>query len=301
MEAAYARDLAFYIVAPNLRISNNSWRPCEASYPAFIAEVSKALQSYVGYRGNSQMIVDEATAFDYGMEMARRSLNERGDRIVNDPNESERNNLVDNLWFERRDESTIDEKTHEPKFHKELTSLMKETETIQGDRKISSIFPIAQISLDAEPGQRSPTLAMLLILAQDIVRRNIQEPTHTYQTWHNQLREPLGQVADRLGITFPVFLHNISPFWLPSLVQAEYGLDEQRMRLYMEAMERATISEMLAYLMAVGLTMMYRGPVPYKSSCSTREAQPCSASWSFRRIKEVGYLRSLKLWTQRVP
>ena len=175
------------------------------------------------------MVVDEATAFDYGMEMARRSLNERGDRIVNDPNESERNNLVDNLWFERRDESTIDEKTHEPKFHKELTNLMKETETIQGDRKNSSIFPLAQISLDAEPGQRSPTLAMLLILAQDIVQRNIQEPTHTYQTWHDQLREPLGQVADRLGITFPVFLHNISPFWLPSLVQAEYGLDEQRM------------------------------------------------------------------------
>ena len=52
-EAAFARDLPFYIVAPNLRINNNSWRPCEASYPAFIAEVSKALQSYVGYRGNS--------------------------------------------------------------------------------------------------------------------------------------------------------------------------------------------------------------------------------------------------------
>ena len=260
MEAAYARDLAFYIVAPNLRISNNSWRPCEASYPAFIAEVSKALQSYVGYRGNSQMVVDEAAAFDYGMEMARRSLNERGDRIVNDPNESERNNLVDNLWFERRDESTVDEKTHEPKFHKELTKLMKETETVLGDRKNSSIFPMAQISLDAEPGQRSPTLAMLLILARDVVQKNIQEPTQTYQTWHDRLREPLGQVAERLGITFPVFLHNISPFWLPSLVQAEYGLDEQRMRLYMEAMERATVSELLAYLMAVGLTMMYRGP-----------------------------------------
>ena len=259
-EAAYARDLPFYIVAPNLRINNNSWRPCEASYPAFIAEVSKALQSYVGYRGNSQIIIDEATAFDYGMEMARRSMNERGDRIVNDPNENERDNLVDNLWFERRDESTLDEKTHEPKFHKELTSLMKKTEMIQGDRKNSSIFPIAQVSLDAEPGLRSHTLAMLSILAQDIVRRNTREPTHTYQTWHNQLREPLSQVAERLGIPFPVFLHNISPFWLPSLVQAEYGLDEQRMRLYMDAMERATISEMLAYLMAVGLTMMYRGP-----------------------------------------
>ena len=49
-EATYARELSFYIVAPNLRINATTWRPCEASYPAFLAEVSKALQAYTGYR-----------------------------------------------------------------------------------------------------------------------------------------------------------------------------------------------------------------------------------------------------------
>ena len=63
-----------------------------------------------------------------------------------------------------------------------------------------------------------------------------------------------------LGILFPVLLYNISPFWLPNLVQAEYNLDEQRLLSYVEAMERATISEMLAYLMAVGLQAVHRGP-----------------------------------------
>ena len=109
-EAAYARELSFHIVAPNLRINSATWRPCEASYPAFLAEVSKTLQAYTEYRGNSQMLADEATAFDYGMEMARRSLDEQGGRRVNDTNGRERERLVDNLWFEYRDESTLDEK-----------------------------------------------------------------------------------------------------------------------------------------------------------------------------------------------
>ena len=134
-EAAYARELNFYIVAPNLRIS--------ASYPAFIAEVSKALQAYTGYRVNSQILIDEATAFDHGMEMGRRSLNEQREHMVNDPNERERDRLVDNYWFEYRDDSTLDEKTHEPKYYKELVNLCKNTETKKTDRKNTTIFPIA--------------------------------------------------------------------------------------------------------------------------------------------------------------
>ena len=53
LELAYARDLVFYIVAPNPRISANIWRSCEASYPAILAEKSKALQAYTGYNSKS--------------------------------------------------------------------------------------------------------------------------------------------------------------------------------------------------------------------------------------------------------
>ena len=108
IEAAYARNLKCYLVAPNLRISATTWRPCEASYPAFLAEVSKALQAYTGYKGNSQFLIDEATAYDYGMQMAHRSLDDIGVRQVLDPNGHERENLVDNQWYELRDESTLD-------------------------------------------------------------------------------------------------------------------------------------------------------------------------------------------------
>ena len=97
LEAAYARDLNFYIVAPNLRVNVTTWRPYEASNPAFLAEVSKAPQAYTGYKGNSQLLVDEATAYDYGKQMAHRSLDEQGVRQVHDPNTQEREHLTDNL------------------------------------------------------------------------------------------------------------------------------------------------------------------------------------------------------------
>ena len=115
----------------------------------------------------SQMLADEATAFDHGMEMARRTLDEQGGRRVNDPNKRERDRLVDNLWFEYRDESTLDGKTHDPKFYKDLLYLCKTTEAIKANHTNTTIFPVAVVSLDAQPGLGSPTLAMLSILAQE--------------------------------------------------------------------------------------------------------------------------------------
>ena len=247
----------FYIVAPNLRINVTTWRPCEASYPAFLAEISKAVQSYTGYRGNSQFLVDEATAYDYGMQMSSRSLDENGVRQVNDPNEQERKHLVDNLWYERRDESTLDEKSHNPKYHKKLLALFRTTEAIKAKRLNTTVFPIAAVSTDAKPEMVSPTLTLLILMARSSAKLNEAESRDTYQTWHQALRETLNPVALRLEIPIPVLLYKISPFWLPSFVQTEYCLDEQQTRLYVEAMQGATISEILGYLMAVGLHIVY--------------------------------------------
>ena len=260
LEASYARDLHFYIVAPSLRINLTTWRPCEASYPAFLAEISEAVQSYTGYRGNSQFLIDEATAFAYGMQMSSRSLDENGVRQVNDPNEQERKHLVDNLWYERRDESTLDEKTHDPKFHKQLLALFRTTEAIKAERLNTTVFPIAAIFTDARPEVVSPTLTLLIRMARSLAKQKEAEPRYTYQTWHQALRETLNQVALRLEIPFPVLLYNKSPFWLPSFVQTQYCLDEQQKQLYVEAMQGATISEILRYLLAVGLHTVYKGP-----------------------------------------
>ena len=48
--------------------------------------------------------------------MAHRSLDEMGVRQVLDPNGHERENLVDNLWYELRDDVTITYRVREFEF-----------------------------------------------------------------------------------------------------------------------------------------------------------------------------------------
>ena len=142
--------------------------------------------------------------------MAHRFLGGMGVRQVLDPNGHERENLVDNLWYELRDESTLNEKTHEAKIQKELAALFKTTEAIKGGRINTTVLPMAAVALDAQPGMASPTLALLLMLAQNLARQNEKQPKLMHQTWHQLLTERLNQVAERLGSYFPVLLYNIS-------------------------------------------------------------------------------------------
>ena len=234
--------------------------PCENSYCAFLTEVSEALQAYTGYEGNSQLLVDEATAFDFGMQMAHRTFDENGLRQVKEPNEKERAKIIDNLWFEKTCESTQDEKTHDAKFHKELLALFKKTEEKKQTRIDTSVFPVATLAVDSQPNMVSPTLLLLAVLARRVARENRANPEHSYQSWHEVLQESIAQVVERHSISFP-FLYKISPFWVPTMVQCESGLNEQQMKLYIGAMQRATINEILVYLMAVGFGSFYKGHV----------------------------------------
>ena len=116
------------------------------------------------------------------------------------------------------------------------------------------------MAIDARTDMVSPTLVLPAVIARDLARRNAEEPRHSYLSWNQLLREPLARVAERHGLSCSIFLHNISPFWLSNLVQDEYNLDEQQVRLYVEAMERARVSETLACLLAVGLGTVYKDP-----------------------------------------
>ena len=128
------------------------------------------------YQGNSQLTADDATAFDFGMQMAHRTFDDNGMRRNRDPNEHERANMIDNIWFEKRDESILDEKTHNAKFHKELVALSKKTEEIRQTRTEVTVFPVATHAIDSKPNMVSPTLVLLSILAQKTAQENLTNP-----------------------------------------------------------------------------------------------------------------------------
>ena len=96
------------------------------------------------------MLVDEVTAFDFRMQMAHRSLDENGVRQVSDLTTTERENMADKPWYEGRDNSTLDEKTHEPKFDKELVAFFKKTEGIRQNRLDTTVFPTATPAVEAQ-------------------------------------------------------------------------------------------------------------------------------------------------------
>ena len=195
--------------------------------------------------------------------MACRTYDENGVRQINDPTEVERDNLIDNLWYERRDESTKDEKTHNPKFHKELVAFFEKTATIKQNRIDAMVFPIVAQAVDAQANTVSPTLALLLAHVQQTIHENRKAPKHSYQTWYETTKETLASVAEQYGIPFPVFLYNVSPFWTPTILAAENQLNEQQTKAYVGAMEKMTVSEMLAYLMAVGLQQLTEASMRY--------------------------------------
>ena len=83
---------------------------------------------------------------------------------------------MDILWYERRDESIRDERSHDAKFHKELLALFKRMEAIKQSRLDTTVFPVAVLAFDAKADIVSPTLSLLAMIARDVVRRNAEEP-----------------------------------------------------------------------------------------------------------------------------
>ena len=144
------------------------------------------------------------------MQIANRSIDDTGVTQISDPTEAEKDSLNDNLWFAKRDESTLDEKTHDPKLTKKLAALFKKTEAIKKNRTDAMVFPVAAQAIDAQKDLMSPTLALLIARARDIAGKNAEKPHLTNQSWHEALNEPLKEVAERHNILFPTLLYNIS-------------------------------------------------------------------------------------------
>ena len=113
-----------------------TWRHSEDSHAVFLANVSKALHACTGYKGNSQQLVYHVTVFDFGMQIAHCSFDDNDVHQVREPNEAEKANMIDNLRFEKRDESTITEMTRDAKIHKKLLVLFKESEEVKQNIKM---------------------------------------------------------------------------------------------------------------------------------------------------------------------
>ena len=76
---------------------------------------------------------------------------------IRDPTEAENDSMLDNLWYERKDGSSLDRKLHDPQFYKELIASFKKTETMEQCRVNATVFLMAARAVDAQADMVSPT------------------------------------------------------------------------------------------------------------------------------------------------
>ena len=122
----------------------------------------------------------------------------------------------------------------------------------------------------------------------------------TYRTWQLPLEETLTQVAERHDIPFPIFVDNISPFWLSKLAQVEGNWDDQQMQFYQEAIKEATVSEFSAYLTSAGLNAVYKGPIQLIKRMVLIKARTCLFSFLVFARNQRNWHSSTP-WTQGDP
>ena len=77
------------------------------------------------------------------------------------------------------------------------------------------------------------------------------------------------------------------------MVKCESSLDEQQVKLYVEAMERATICEILAYLMVVGPGSFYKGPVHLVQKLILEKVNSCLLSFLIYAKNQKGWVNTI--------
>ena len=76
-EICSARNIEFYLCAPNLRVGKDDLRPAAVSVHAYLAVMSRLLQP-VERGGNAQLSWDDAIYFDHGMRLGTLIFDETG-------------------------------------------------------------------------------------------------------------------------------------------------------------------------------------------------------------------------------
>ena len=104
-EVCLARDIEFYICAPNLRVGQDDLRPAVLSAHAYLAAISRLLQP-LEHGCNAQLTWDDAIFSDHGMRLGRLTFDEEGHRLLPEATLKERENMRKYNWLVRETHPT---------------------------------------------------------------------------------------------------------------------------------------------------------------------------------------------------
>ena len=99
-EVCTARDIDFYMCAPNLRVGQDDLRPAALSAHAFLAAISRLLQP-LERGGKAQLTWDDAIFYDQGMRLGKLTFDEEGNRLLPEATLEERESVRKYNWIVR--------------------------------------------------------------------------------------------------------------------------------------------------------------------------------------------------------
>ena len=104
-EVCLARDIEFYMCAPNLRFEQDNLRSAALSAHVYLAAISRLLQP-LKHGGNAQLTWDDAICYDRGMRLDRLTFDEEGHRLLLEATLKERENIRRYNWLVRETHPT---------------------------------------------------------------------------------------------------------------------------------------------------------------------------------------------------
>ena len=175
LEVCKARRMDFGICAPNLRVGAGDLRPAALSYLAYIASVSKAVQS-VERCGNSQLTIDDAIFYDHGMMMGRLTFDQQGRRLTGEATATEREAVRRHNWLVRNNvEITVRE---------ELAEMAKQIGDWPAARAVERTIPQKRFALGSEPVKLPVGLRHIIATESTNLKAAVDACSITYAYWY---------------------------------------------------------------------------------------------------------------------
>ena len=253
-EICSARNIEFYLCAPNLRVGKDDLRPAAVSVHAYLAVMSRLLQP-VERGGNAQLTWDDAIFFDHGMYLGTLTFDETGTRLGSEATIAERENMRRYNWLVHE--------AHPNTIKADLAVAWDQLNRWPLNREVERTIPQIQFADNTELIKMP--LGIRHIVAHEAVTFSslVQAKEATYGDWYNDrlATVTLELTARTLSVSFQALLTSFGLGWHVDVIADKFNLTDDQLQRLTETLKETSVNEVLALALALGPTKFVAGPL----------------------------------------
>ena len=259
-EVCKKKGIYFTYGACNLPIHVDSLRLHEVSYPAFFATMSRLVQNHPRpsiaknlVRESLNLTLDDAMCYSHGVDAVIRAETIQNGEVT----KSEVTNLQQEFTLVRGADENAEVRAniHDlvDEGFKRLNALPKSESTTP-----MNCFP------EVRPNLTEPPSAGIKLIKESFkeLTGHMIKGGYSQNEFERMTTESLTRFCARNGtLEMKHLIHEIGHSWGPVIVNRLYGMDIEQASEYLKILGHITVREMLALQLAVGSSIMAKGPV----------------------------------------